>query len=43
MTARAPEGRDPVTGQRLVEFTSIPRGCAVTVAAQDAESVTTAA
>jgi gamma-butyrobetaine dioxygenase len=35
-----PECLDPVTGQRLIEVTAIPDGCALTVAAQDAESVT---
>jgi gamma-butyrobetaine dioxygenase len=37
---RCPQCLDPVTGQRLVEVTAIPDGCAVTVAEQDAESVT---
>jgi gamma-butyrobetaine dioxygenase len=31
---------DPVTGQRLIEVTAIQHGCAVTVEAQTAESVT---
>jgi gamma-butyrobetaine dioxygenase len=31
--------RDPVTGQRLTEVTSIPNGCGVTVRSEDADSV----
>jgi gamma-butyrobetaine dioxygenase len=37
---RCPECLDPVTGQRLIEVTAIPDGCAVSVEAETAESVT---
>ena len=35
-----PECLDPVTGQRLIEVTAIPDGCAVTAETETAESVT---
>ena len=34
-----PECRDPVTGQRLIEITSIPNGCAVTAETQTADAI----
>ena len=35
-----PDCRDPVTGQRLIEITSVPDRCGVTVTGQDTETVT---
>jgi gamma-butyrobetaine dioxygenase len=37
-----PDCRDPVTGQRLIEISSIPNECGVTVTADDTETVTVA-
>ena len=34
-----PDCRDPVTGQRLIEITSIPNGCGLTVTAETTDSL----